>query len=104
MIDQSLTHPTVASIPMGEDACERTVHSLYQRRSQEIPLRHSPVFFTLIGPLESGPYGRRPVPGQDEGGKRAAGQLSDAPNEVTLPPGPVVSPGCSIVPAVGSPD
>ena len=36
MIDQSLTRPTVASIPMGEDACERTVHSLYQRRSQEM--------------------------------------------------------------------
>jgi RNA polymerase sigma-70 factor (ECF subfamily) len=36
MIDQSLTRPPAASLQVGEDACERTVHSLYQRRSQEM--------------------------------------------------------------------
>ena len=36
MIDQSLARPTAASLPVGEDACERTVQSLYERRSQEM--------------------------------------------------------------------
>ena len=36
MIDQSLTRSPAASLPVGEGACERIVHSLYQRRSQEM--------------------------------------------------------------------
>ena len=36
MIDQSLTRSPAASLIAGESSFERTVHSLYQRRSQEM--------------------------------------------------------------------
>lgn len=36
MIDQSLSRSSAASLPVDEDACERTVHLLYQRRSQQM--------------------------------------------------------------------
>src|ERR1035437_7640300 len=36
MIDRSLSRSSAASLPVDEDACERTVHFLYQHRSQQM--------------------------------------------------------------------
>jgi LysM repeat protein len=53
----------------------------------------------VLALVDGGPYPAKT--------RAANGQpdISQTPQmEVTIPPGPVVSPGCSIVPAVGSPD